>query len=516
MNRFFLARSPKDFGPLAQKVEDYCLKQTDELLMNRNIDVVELIDDVSNNLCSFLDTMECIKLADPRLVYREEATMSIGRLSKLMRQFNENSQIFYRLSDYRKKERMYGEKLAVCDAMLRDFKLYGITSDHFPIIKTLHEKHSASIDGCHEEYRRNGRFSEGRIISLLSIRHQLAELLGYKSSAYLLLAKNVIRSPEKVEYFLSKYQPKELKRWPNALIPTGSPTQGWRRLGNALRKIAHIFSMLFRVNCTVHEEYRFLKVQEVSNRKVQGYIYYDAGLDLPPSHFTLAGSKRTAINNCSYRFRAGNQPSLMKIIFSAKNKQCLSFSEIRSLLHELGHAFHGVLSNTDYQFMSGTRCALDFAEFPASLFERLAYSWKFWQFLGAPDNITESFLTWQSTEMKQIQTQHDIAFGCLLAYKLKPHKGMFSAALNYETGHKAISRSEIRLDWLLEIEHLITYGPSYYSYVLANYLADEFLSNSDKSSWISLRDNVLSRGGTGNPIEAFRDLRIQLNKLPWN
>ena len=37
----------------------------------------------------------------------------------------------------------------------------------------------------------------------------------------------------------------------------------------------------------------------------------------------------------------------------------LSMSELRVLLHELGHAVHSLLSRTTYQHLSGTRCVLD-------------------------------------------------------------------------------------------------------------------------------------------------------------
>lgn len=47
----------------------------------------------------------------------------------------------------------------------------------------------------------------------------------------------------------------------------------------------------------------------------------------------------------------------------------LPISMSRSLLHEFGHVLHSLISETELQHLSGTRGAVDFAEFPSNLFE---------------------------------------------------------------------------------------------------------------------------------------------------
>ncbi|CAN0531828.1 unnamed protein product, partial [Scytosiphon promiscuus] len=52
----------------------------------------------------------------------------------------------------------------------------------------------------------------------------------------------------------------------------------------------------------------------------------------------------------------------------------LTFDEVTTMFHEFGHALHGMFSNVEYPYFSGTRVPRDFVEYPSQVNEM----WSTW------------------------------------------------------------------------------------------------------------------------------------------
>ena len=63
------------------------------------------------------------------------------------------------------------------------------------------------------------------------------------------------------------------------------------------------------------------------------------------------------VNNNNFAKGAPGEPTL------------LSFDDARTLFHEFGHGLHGLLSNVDFERLSGTSVLRDFVELPSQIFE---------------------------------------------------------------------------------------------------------------------------------------------------
>ena len=58
-------------------------------------------------------------------------------------------------------------------------------------------------------------------------------------------------------------------------------------------------------------------------------------------------------------------------VILANLKECclLTFDEAKTLFHEFGHALHQLLSNVNFEMLSGTSVSRDFVELPGQWFE---------------------------------------------------------------------------------------------------------------------------------------------------
>ena len=88
-------------------------------------------------------------------------------------------------------------------------------------------------------------------------------------------------------------------------------------------------------------------------------------------------SKRSGAWMSLYREQSRNAGTVLPIVVNNNNfakapegqPTLLSFDDVETLFHEFGHGLHGLLSDVDYERLSGTNVRRDFVELPSQLFE---------------------------------------------------------------------------------------------------------------------------------------------------
>ena len=203
----------------------------------------------------------------------------------------------------------------------------------------------------------------------------------------------------------------------------------------------------------------------------------------------------------------------------------LTFNEVTTLFHEFGHALHGMLANTTYPSLSGTSVYWDFVELPSQVLENWCYEKEaleiFARHYQTNEVIPMEFVTKikeSATFMEGMQTLRQLSFGMLdmswhgidpsTIEDVKAHESkVFEATSLYpETPETCMSTA---------FSHIFQggYSAGYYSYKWAEVLdADAFEFFKEKGIFSKevaqkFKENVLSQGGTENPMELYKRFR---------
>ncbi len=230
--------------------------------------------------------------------------------------------------------------------------------------------------------------------------------------------------------------------------------------------------------------------------------------------------------------RQWNQlPIIFNVCNSAKAPEgqpsLITWDEVTTMFHEFGHALHGILSNCQYNSLSGTSVARDFVEMPSQFNESFAaipevfdhYARHYETGEPMPSDLKERML--QSINFQTAYALgENLAATCLdLAWHMLPSKDIPTAeqAAQFET-------EALRQIGLLDVQipprystsyfnHVFGggYAAGYYSYlwteVLAVNIADVFAQRGPlkPETGQDLRDKILSRGNTGDLMQMFTD-----------
>ena len=224
-------------------------------------------------------------------------------------------------------------------------------------------------------------------------------------------------------------------------------------------------------------------------------------------------------------------PIIFNVCNSAKAPEgqpsLLTWDEVTTMFHEFGHALHGILSDCQYNRLSGTAVARDFVEMPSQFNESFAsipevfdhYALHYETGKPMPADLKERML-------KSINFQTAYALGenlaatCLdLAWHMLPSKDVPTADKAADFEREALQKIGLLNEQIPPrystsyFNHVWGggYAAGYYSYlwteVLAVNIADVFaqLGALKPETGQALRDKILSRGNTGDLMQMFTD-----------
>jgi mitochondrial intermediate peptidase len=205
----------------------------------------------------------------------------------------------------------------------------------------------------------------------------------------------------------------------------------------------------------------------------------------------------------------------------SRKPSLLSFSEVSTLFHEMGHAIHSVLGRTLFQEVSGTRCATDFAELPSVLMEHFAADPSVLSLFASHyetdqplpyEMVAEKLALDKKFEGSDIENQIILSMADQVYHSPLPLDPSFDTTKVYhdlQRTHGSLPPDPAGTSWQGFFGHLYGYGGSYYSYLFDRVLAKRvwqkvFASGQDggavdRGNGEKFKDHVLKWGGARDP-----------------
>ena len=432
--------------------------------------------------------------------------------------------------------------------------------------RALRERlHKASI----ARGARGNQYDNTAIVSqVLKLRAEKAKMLGYPTYAAYVLADETAKTPEAVNAMLTQLAPPAVanaRREGAALQAMIDREQAAK--GEASFKLEP-WDWAYYTEKVRKEKYNFDESQlkpyfEMKNVLENG-VFYAAGqlygltfkqrTDLPVYNpdvlvydvFDAAGkqlaifladmyarpSKRGGAWMNSYVEQSGltgNLPVVanhLNITKPTSGPTLLTWDEVTTAFHEFGHALHGMFSNVEYPYFSGTSVPRDFVEFPSQVNEMwadwpsvLAHYAKHYQTGAAmPKELLDKVLATSKFNQGFATTEYlgsamlDQSWHQVGADKIPAAGGVMAfeaAALKANGTDYAPVPPRYRTPYFSHI--MGGYAAGYYAYIWSEVL------DANTVEWIKshggltrangdrFRATLLSRGGSKDALQLFRD-----------
>ncbi|KAG8958394.1 Mitochondrial intermediate peptidase [Tulasnella sp. 419] len=207
---------------------------------------------------------------------------------------------------------------------------------------------------------------------------------------------------------------------------------------------------------------------------------------------------------------------------SSKVMSALTWPEVSTLFHEMGHAMHSMIGRTEYHNVSGTRCSTDFVELPSILMEKFLASPAVLSLFpsnpSAPIPSHPELLQQirRITPLPSLDTHAQI----LLATLDQVYHSPIVSSPNFSSTtelHKlqdtlGLFPSVPNTAWQIHFGHLYGYGATYYSYLFDRAIARKVWRTIFEKDPLSresgerYKNEVLKFGGGKDPWQMIGQL----------
>lgn len=203
----------------------------------------------------------------------------------------------------------------------------------------------------------------------------------------------------------------------------------------------------------------------------------------------------------------------------------LTLGEVETFLHEFGHSLHGMFANTRFASISGTNVWWDFVELPSQFMENYAVEKDFLRTFAfhyqtkepLPDELIDKIVKSRNF-LAAYSCMRQVSFGLLDMSYYTQDKPFTSDLIQFEK--KAWSRAMVTPQlkntcMTVQFSHIMSggYAAGYYSYKWAEVLDADVFSvfkhNGifDRQTAHRFREEILSKGGTENPMTLYKRFR---------
>ncbi|EKD53696.1 MAG: hypothetical protein ACD_60C00160G0018 [uncultured bacterium] len=426
----------------------------------------------------------------------------------------------------------------------------------------IYEAHvtRASLEGPHKN-----RFDNTPIMeSILKIRLELANLLGFKTFADYSLATKMARDPEEVLTFLNdlvvqskpfaEREIQELSAFAKSITPHLTQLEAWDiayyteklrekkyalseenlrpyfPIHKVLNGMFSVVQRLFGIHIiehadvdTWHKDVKFFEVQD-HHQKTRGFFYIDlyarphkrdgAWMDECRIRQILLDKNLqhpVAFLTCNF-----TQPVLDKPAF-------LTHDDVQTIFHEFGHCLHHLLTKVDYAPVSGMNgVPWDAVEFPSQFLEHWCWD-KETLFLISehemtgeplPDSLYQKLLAARHFQagMHMLRQLEFAIFDFRLHVEFDPKKeGQIQSILDDVRQNVAVITPPSFNRFQNSFSHIFAggYAAGYYSYKWAEVLSSDAFSLFEEEGIFNAKtgkaflQHILEAGGVYHPMDLF-------------